>query len=303
MTGFHRVLCPIDFSSASRRALDHAAAVARWYDAPLTVLNVVVTRGVLDDTIAPLGDAGHAQLRADLQRFTAHLPQPLTPELAVCEAPDVHEAIAARAHETHADLLVMGTHGRSGFRRLILGSVTERVLRQPPCPMLIVPALANDQVASAPVQFKHIVCAVDFSPGSTTALSFALRLAQEAGGELLVLHVIEVPPELLAPPRPPIDVDTVRAAAEAEGLRRLRALIPADAKAFCTVETAVTEGAADHAILLACQARHADLVVMGVNRHRRLDRLIFGSTAARVTRAASCPVLLVPQRANTPGGD
>ena len=113
----------------------------------------------------------------------------------------------------------------------------------------------------------------------------------------------EVPPELLAPPRPPIDVDTVRAAAEAEGLRRLRALIPADAKAFCTVETAVTEGAADHAILLACQARHADLVVMGVNRHRRLDRLIFGSTAARVTRAASCPVLLVPQRANTPGGD
>jgi nucleotide-binding universal stress UspA family protein len=146
---------------------------------------------------------------------------------------------------------------------------------------MVVPALAEDHDASVAVQFRHIVCAVDFSPGSAAALRFALSLAQESDAELLVLHVLEIPPELLAhSAHDPIDVDAVRAAAEAERLRRLRELIPSEARKFCTVETAVIEGSADHAILLACDARHADVVVMGVNRHGTLDRLVFGSTAA-----------------------
>jgi nucleotide-binding universal stress UspA family protein len=189
----------------------------------------------------------------------------------------------------------MGTHGRSGFRRLLLGSVTERVLRDPPCAVLVVPPLTEGGDPAAPVRFQQIVCAVDFSPGSRAALRYALALAQESEARLLVLNVIETPPELVEHPATgPADVDAIRASAEADRLRRLREWIPPQAKVFCTVETAVTDGAADHAILVACSARTADLVVLGLNHHGALDRLVFGSIAARVTRAAPCPVLAVP---------
>jgi nucleotide-binding universal stress UspA family protein len=289
------VLCPVDFSDASSRALDHAAAIARWYNARLTLLTVFTISSVMDVPARTLDDAERARLTRALQRLSARVPGTVTTTIEVAEASEAHEAILARAKEMHADLLVMGTHGRSGFRRLAMGSVTERVLRDPPCPVLVVPPHASMQAPEGAVQFRHIVCAVDFSTGSLAALSFALSIAQEAEAELLVLNVIEVPPELTEPGVPPIDVDAIRANAEAERLRKLRALIPTDARKFCTVETAVAEAASDHAILQACDARKAELAVLGINHHSALDRLVFGSTAARVTRAAPCPVLLVPE--------
>jgi nucleotide-binding universal stress UspA family protein len=295
MIDLHRILCPVDFSDSSRRALDYGAAIAGWYDARLTVLSVFMTTTLVELPPRHLDGTARTRVLTDLRTFSARVPSQVLTQLVVTEGAEVHEVIAATAAEQQSDLLVLGRHGRSGFRRLMMGSVTERILRQPPCATLVVPPLAGEHDAAAPVHFGHIVCAVDFSPGSAAALRFALSLAQESDAELLVLHVLDVPPELLAhPAHPPIDVDAVRAEAEAERLRRLREMIPSDAKRFCTVETAVTEGAADHAILLACEARHADLVVMGVNRHGTLDRLVFGSTAARITRAAHCPVLLIP---------
>ena len=94
-----------------------------------------------------------------------------------------------------ADLVVMGTHGRSGFERLVLGSVTERVLRKSACPVLTVPKGIPD-VATPPVLFNRIVCAVDFSDCSMHALNYAMSLAQEADAHLTVVHVIELPPDV-----------------------------------------------------------------------------------------------------------
>ena len=114
---------------------------------------------------------------------------------------------------------------------------------------------------------------------------------------LTVLHVIEVPPELREHPvSGDFDVDRVRAAAEAESLRRLRELIPADARTSCTAETAVREGAAYREILKVAAERSADLIVMGVQGRRAINLLIFGSNTARVVRGATCPVLIVPQQ-------
>jgi nucleotide-binding universal stress UspA family protein len=137
---------------------------------------------------------------------------------------------------------------------------------------------------------------VDFSEGSLRALEYAVTLAEEADAQLTVLHVIEVPPELRENPLAEgFDVDRVRAEAEARSLQHLRELIPQDARTYSTVETTVREGAAYREILKVAAERSVDLIVMGVQGRGALDLLLFGSNTARVTRAATCPVLIVPR--------
>jgi nucleotide-binding universal stress UspA family protein len=196
----------------------------------------------------------------------------------------------------HADFLVVGSHGRSGFERLLLGSVTERLLRKAPCPTMVVPRLASDRPANTPVQFRKVLCSVDFSEGSLRALEYAVTLAEEGDAQLTVLHVIEVPPELRENPLAEgFDVDRVRAEAEARSLQHLRELIPQDARTYSTVETDVREGAAYWEILKVAAERSVDLIVMGVQGRGALDLLLFGSNTARVSRTATCPVLIVPR--------
>jgi nucleotide-binding universal stress UspA family protein len=137
---------------------------------------------------------------------------------------------------------------------------------------------------------------VDFSEGSLRALEYAVTLAEEADARLTVLHVIEVPPELREDPLAEgFDVDRVRAEAEARSLQHLRELIPQDARTYSTVETAVREGAAYHEILKVAAEQGVNLIVMGVQGRGALDLLLFGSNTARVTRTATCPVLIVPR--------
>ena len=299
MIALRRVLCPVDFSNSSRRALDYASALAGWYGAQLSVLYIVPINGVMDVPAVRLDERERSLVLERLQMFAGAVPSTVPLDLQVDEAAEIHTAILSRAADTQTDLLVLGTHGRSGLRRLMLGSVTERVLRSTPCATLVAPPLAIELLPTQPVRFQHIVCPTDFSTGSNAAVGCALSLAQQADAELLLLHVIEVPPEMREHPATSrIDVDAIRAAAEAEALRRLRELVPDAARKFCTVETAVAEGAADHAILTACAARNADLVVIGASHHGVLDRILFGSVAARVTRAAPCPVLIVPARSS-----
>lgn len=99
--------------------------------------------------------------------------------------------IAQEATRINADLLVIGTHGRSGFERLLLGSVAEKVLRKATCPVMTVPGRLPDAGPADPVLFKRILCPVDFSQSSLHALKYATSMAQEADGQLTVLHVVE----------------------------------------------------------------------------------------------------------------
>lgn len=299
-----RILCPVDFSEFSRHAFDHAAQLAMWYGASLTVQHVVRLRPAADAPAATLGmdvvtvgllPEERAGLLDALRGFTGQMPSGVPLELRVDEAAALHRGVLDLAGEMSADLIVLGSHGRSGFERILLGSVAERVVRAARCPVLVVPRRAADTAPDGPVRFRTILCAVDFSEGSLRALEHAMTLAEESDAVLRVVHVIERPPELDEVPRTAdFDVDRVRAEAEAEALRRLRALVPEAVKAYCTVETRVLEGAAHHEILRDADAAHADLVVMGVQGRGALDVLVFGSNTARVTRGASCPVLVVP---------
>ena len=192
-----------------------------------------------------------------------------------------------------ADLLVLGTHGRSGFQRLFLGSVTEKVMRTVKCPTLIVPPRAPEIRPDAPVTFRRILCPIDFSDSSLGALEYAINMAEESDAKLTVLHVSEVP----AVVQEPFVVDggfaAVREAAAADVLRRLHNLIPDEARAYSTVDAAVVEGRAYREILRKAAEQKADVIVMGVHGRGALDLLLFGSTTHHVIRGSTCPVLIV----------
>lgn len=294
MIRIERILCPVDFSETSRHAVDHALAIARWYEARLTLLYVFATRPALDLPPIVLEEGERQRLIAGMRELVARAPSGIAVDCLVEEAPSVDREILARLAATRSDLLVLGTHGRSGVQRLFLGSVTEKVIRQATCPTLVVPPRAPGVTPDTPVQFKRILCAVDFSDSSLSALAVALEFAREADAHVTLLHAIELPPELrenaLAED---FDIDRIHAAAAADALRRLRSLVPDGARTYCTVETAVVEGRAYRQLLRRAEEEQADLIVMGVHGRGAVDLLVFGSTTHHVIREARCPVLIV----------
>jgi nucleotide-binding universal stress UspA family protein len=237
---------------------------------------------------------------AVLSQMRAFVAPHATSEVAIAvqlvEAPDVHREVLVQAQAAGADLLVVGSHGRSGFEHLLLGSVTEKLVRRAACPVLVVPRRAGPD-ATAAVHLKQILCPVDFSNGSLAAVTLAISLAEESDAHLTLLHVEEMPPELTEHPAfGAIDTEAIRAEARAGWLRRLRALVPEGVKAFCAVDTAVSEGRASRAILRTAAAQGTGLIVMGVQGRGAVDVALFGSNTNEVLRGATCPVLTVRPR-------
>jgi nucleotide-binding universal stress UspA family protein len=295
------ILAPIDFSAESVPAFTYAAALARWYGSRITALHVVVTRPAVNIVPSPYPTAfapvALEGIRADVLSHLDGLigqadARDVAIDKAVEEAPDVASEILARAGVLPADFIVMGTHGRGGFDHLVLGSVAEKVLRKARCPVLTVPKRAHAAPEHAPIQFRRILCAVDFSAASVAALEFAMSLAEEADARLTLLHVIEVPHGLRESPWS-FDVDAARTRLEDDSARRLQALVPDAVRSFCTVETAIAEGRAAPEILRVARGGASDLIVMGVHGRGALDLMFFGSNTHAVIRQAECPVLTV----------
>lgn len=195
MIEFERILCAVDFSEHSKRTVDHALALAGWYQARLTLLHVHLNRAVMDVPPLVLTPPERDRLVNGMRELAGSPPAGVSIDYQVSEAADVRQEILGRIADTRADLFVIGSHGHSGFRRFLLGSVTEHVVREARCPVMVVSPRAPDADPSAPVRFARMLCPVDFSDGSLKALDVALALAQEASAHLLVLHAIEYPPE------------------------------------------------------------------------------------------------------------
>lgn len=297
MITIRRILCPCDFSEFSARALRHAAALAKWYEASLTCLHVYPWAPVpptklptvtgLPRLTPEIRETVLGELRSFVEPARA---AGIPVEVAVAEGEPVHEIVG---QANRADLVVLGTHGRGGFERLMLGSVAEKVLRKSPCPVLTVPRQAPGEAPREAPAFRHILCPLDFSGASLRALEYALSLAKEADARLTLLHVIESLPEEEPPENLRFDVLGYRDYLRRAAGDRLLGLIPEGAREWCRPEVVVAPGKAYRGILNTAAARHADLIVMGVAGHGTLDSLLFGSTTQYVVRAAACPVLSI----------
>jgi nucleotide-binding universal stress UspA family protein len=295
VVGFKQVLCPIDFSEASIRALTYASAFAAWYGAQLEVLHVVAA---FDDR-QPAGDAGatawpvtHDAIVSAMQRALESVGANALNSTVLAQEGRTHEVIARRARAQPADLLVMGTHGRSGFNRLLLGSVTEKVLRSVSCPVLTVPSAAAAPTAAA-VAFKRILCALDYSPSALKALRYALELGRQAGGRVTVLYALEyMDPE---EPCEHVDFDIRRRRQYFidHARERLHAQLAPESTTWCEIEEVVAIDRAYKAVLQHAAASNADLIVMGAQGTGGLELMLYGSNTQHVVRAATCPVLTV----------
>lgn len=301
MVTLTRILCPVDFSDCSRQALRYAASVGRWYGASVTALHVYSDRPVIDTVPAYRGvpltlkEVDPAALLGELDAFVAATTPAVPIETEIAAAADASHGIVNHAAAIKADLVVMGTHGRTGVEHLILGSVAEQVVRQAARPVLLVPPGTPHTDAPVSMPFARIVCGLDLAGPSRAALDLALALAEEADADLTLVHAIEVPPELQVPQTmDEVDVAAARAAAEAEALQRLRDLVPEEARVYCRVHTDVREERADRALVETAIERCADVIVLGIRHHNALDRLLFGSNTQTVLRRAPCPVLAVP---------
>jgi nucleotide-binding universal stress UspA family protein len=294
-----RILCPVDFSDASTHAVEQAVAIAGWYKARITALHVyhplfmpVPGLPVPDDRVPP------SELRRVREQVETCFQAAMAAGIGVDVEIGVGHATAQildRATDLPAQMIVMGTHGASGFEHLVLGSVTEKVLRKARCAVLTVPPRAH---ATSKLPFKRLLCAVDFSDGSLTALDFAASLAQESGAQLTVVHVLEWPWQ--EPPAPVMtDLPPEQGAALAEYRRyleasatdRLRAFVVGAAPAGVSPAPRLVHGKPYVEILRVAGEERADLVVMGVCGRNALDVMLLGSTTNQVVRRATCPVL------------
>ncbi|MEJ2007259.1 MAG: universal stress protein [Acidobacteriota bacterium] len=292
MLRIEKILCPVDFSEYSAKAYDYAQSLAQHYGARLLLQHVVqpLTSSypyyAFPDAINEV--FWNLETRADerLSEFaTARKTDGFETQRFVHKG-TATDCILTFAESQEVDLIVMGTHGRHGFDRLTMGSVTEKVLRKAHCPVLVVRKPTHDFVTPGdslePVRLKKILFCTDFSDYSSRALTYALSLAMEYNAELTLLHVLE--------DVPPTD-DLEKAVAEVT--HRLENLAPPEAGDWCKVHAAARIGKPYQQILQIALETGTDLVVMGVRGRNAVDLALFGSTTHRVIQLGSSPVLAV----------
>jgi nucleotide-binding universal stress UspA family protein len=288
------ILCSVDFSEFSITAYHYALSVAEHYRAKLVAQHVVeLSRYPYADFAASEGDymgfcqamreGGKQELREFVKKQTNNEVQ-VEPVVQEGTAPD---CILSFAQERKADLIIMGTHGRRGYDRLVLGSVTNRVMRRASCPVLGVRILPHESEATGEEQhhvhrLNRILFCTDFSENSERALKWAISATAEYNSDLTLLYVLEEAPS-------PAKTE----AAIATATEQLYKLIPPEARKTLKIKTAVRVGKPYQQIIELAEKAQIDMIAMAVHGRGALDLAVFGSTTLRVLQLGPCPVLAV----------
>jgi nucleotide-binding universal stress UspA family protein len=286
-----RILCPVDFSALSSLALKYAAVGAREYGAELTVLHaqtfelppyfVRSEMSLLDRELvaAKAGARDHlaVHVKKILGRGAEHLP-------IRHEVLDIHplDAILDTTEKEHMDLIVLGTHGYSGVKRLLLGSVAENVVRNAQVPVFLVRQKEHEFIdladADAVPRIERILCPVKTTEAGGAGLRHAVSLAERFHASLTVLYSIEQGQEL----------------DESAARNRLCAWISESASTQCSLEPVVRMGYPAEQIIAHAREAKEDIIVLCA-RHRSFEEgPFFGKTTDLVLRHAPAPVLVVP---------
>ncbi len=281
------ILFATDFSPAAEAALPYAIGLAQRYGGTVHALHVrfPATYPVVGPEAMPqVMQAAEEQAKIEAQQLHQMLTG-IPHEVSVGEG-EVWPMLNEIATEHKADLIVIGTHGRTGVTRVLLGSVAEEIFRKATVPVLTVgPHVSKD--TERRLEMKQILFATDFSPESLAALPFAVSLAQEHQARLTLMHVVG----------PPKVGELVHAEQYAESImRQLRKLVPAEAEPWCEPNCRVEHGHEAEKIMEVANALGADLIVLGVRGAEGgvgAATHLLQSIAHKVVTQARCPVLTV----------
>jgi len=288
-----RILCAVDRSPSSLQAFGYAIALARWQRARLNLLEVIeeapppgATRAT---TRRGMPNETRTTLERDLRRvLTARRASDVKVEISLRNGNVVQE-ILAQAKASRADLVVIGSHGRGGIQRLVLGSVAEKVLRLATCPVLTVRRGVR-LVRRSRSPFETILCPTDFSAAANKSVEYAKRLAQEADAKLILMTAVEWP---FGEAVKSGAVAELQKSIESDASDALTRLLPRPASDGPRAQAIVAAGKASAAIVKVARARSVDLIVMGVSGRGALDVALLGSTTHHVIREGAWPVLTV----------
>jgi len=294
---FRNIFCATDFSEFADVVLAYGVAMAKRFDANLYICHVVDL-----PTVSAYGEAVFDPIEYQ-QRFMESARQEidrLLGDAGVMYQPlitigNTTEEIARLANEYIADLVITATHGRAGLKRFFLGSVTERLMRTLPCPLLVLRGSEEfaEQSASEQFPFKRILVGCDFSADSDMALDYSLSMAQEFESELHLVHVVE----------PSGYKDLFKLSQESgekfkEDLygmikEKLNSLVPTEALAWIKLKTNLLVGKPYAELIRYAEINDIDMISLGIRGHGMVEELLVGSTTDRVIRQSPCPVLSI----------
>jgi nucleotide-binding universal stress UspA family protein len=275
------ILCPTDFSEMASFALKYGKILAAGFGARLIVLYAesfmpppYFTPGQEDEILATLERSKKAAA-AHLSRYVKEQGMGKDTQTLVVDQPP-GPAILQTADQ-HDAWIVMGTHGRSGWNRFMMGSVAERVLHETNQPVLTVRYKKGAPEPSA-ISIRQVFCPVNFTQVARHALEYAVTVAESFAAELMVLKVVE-------PVSDP--------ASDEGAMDQLCAWIPNEVRARCNLKEIIRRGDAAEEIITAASSSRCDMIVLGAQHRSFFDTTVIGTTTVHVTRHAPCPVLTV----------
>lgn len=295
------MLVPLDFSEPSRRAIEHALPLVEWFGSQLHFMHVVepdyAFNGIMGlPLILPEAETG--------QRVRHHLRDWAKSYDVVLDRDQIHvtkgqpfEEICNVARKMDIDLIMMSTHGRTGLKRLALGSTAERVVRFSPCPVLVVPGVASGKSfgnGKSATAIRRIVVPVDFSECSMKGLAYAKALARRFDATLILLHSIALQHYINSDEYARYDYPMVMKQAEQGARDHMAELVQTLRSEGIKVESSLQIGHAGEQVCAGAEKHEADLVVTSTHGRTGLGHLLIGSTAEFVVRHSQTPVLVVP---------
>ncbi len=294
---FNNILCATDLSDLSGVAISSGVALAREFNAKLFICHIVdlsTTAAYGDLIFAPLElqnktiGYSHDQLNTIMQ------PEDIdwTPLVTAGHPPDEISKFVAM-HQI--DLVVAATHGRSGLKRVFLGSVTERLMRTLACPLLIVRSREGGDLTKdgVPISFKKILVGCDFSSFSDLAFQYGLSLAQDFESELHLIHVIETPMYKDILKTSAASGNSPDTALYDQLNAKLSQMIPDESAIWCRPKTSLLAGRPYEEIIKYALLNSIDLVILGIRGRNLIEVLLTGSTTDRIVRQGPSPVLSV----------
>lgn len=278
---FDTILFATDFSRQSKAALPFALSIAHKYGSKIFATHVLAPPPL--GSIATIeGQALAAQALREAHENVNEIERRLrgTSHESLLKRGEIWEELSAATKEKHVHLIVLGTHGRAGVSKLLMGSVAEKIFRQSACPVLTVGPNVSAEPESV-ADIHSILCPVDFTAESLTAVPYAISLAQENHARLYLLNVVQTP---------------LAESIQASRKESLRALVPPETELWCEPKASVECGDPGDTILGQSEELGVDLIVLGIRPTSTMAGArthLATATAYKVVSHAICPVLSV----------